>query len=77
MDSAGCRAALQPTMSVRFWAAAWMQPRLPIDHFFYYRSKDKSPFTTPLSVRVKNFSYLTSIYGAKAVVQADVHADKM
>lgn len=43
--------------------------RLPIDHFFYYRSKDKSSFTTPLSVRAKNVSYLTFIYGARALVQ--------
>lgn len=38
---------------------------LPIDHFFYYRSKDKSPFTALPSLRVRNTSCLSFIYGAK------------
>lgn len=39
--------ASQPTVPVRFWAAAWTQLGLPIYHFFYFRSKDKSPFKKP------------------------------
>lgn len=48
MDSgAGCQAVLQPTMSVRVLGCCLDAARLPIDHFFYYGSKDKSSFTTP------------------------------
>lgn len=81
MDSgAGCQAALQPTMSVRFWAAARMQLACQLIISFITGQKTSRRLQAPSSLplfqqRVKNFSYLTFIYKEKALKQAEVHRD--